>query len=150
MMPVARVFLILSPILLLILLGACAGRTPPPADDGLYRALGGEAGITRIAEEFIIGLSEDPRVGHHFADTDIGRFREKLIEHLCHESGGGCEYTGDSMAEVHRGMDISRAEFNITVEILQDAMDRAHVPVPAQNRLLARLAPLYGDIVERR
>jgi hemoglobin len=38
---------------------------------------------------------------------------------------------------------------NILVEHLQHAMDREGVPFAAQNRFLAKLAPMKRDVVER-
>jgi len=132
--------------LLLALLGACAAPATQP-DDSLYRALGEEAGIARITDEFLFAIGDDPRVRDFFADSDIERFREKLIEHLCELSGGPCRYSGDSMPEVHREFSIRDAHFNAIVEDLILAMERAGTPVGAQNRLLAILARLHGQIV---
>ena len=46
-------------------------------------------------------------------------------------------------------MDISEAQFNATVEDLIKAMNDAGTPTTAQNRLLALLAPMHGDITRR-
>jgi hemoglobin len=51
------------------------------------------------------------------------------------------------MRESHRGMTVTEVEFNAVVQALADALDELDVPVPAQNRLLARLAPLRDEIV---
>lgn len=118
-----------------------------PEGDGLYKGLGGEAGITEIVDAFLGELSEDQDVLPLFANTDIERFREKLIELLCDTAGGPCTYSGDSMRDTHRGMQISRAQFNSVVEDLIRAMEHEQVPVGAQNELLRRLAAMYGDIV---
>jgi hemoglobin len=51
------------------------------------------------------------------------------------------------MLRVQSGIDINRASFNATVEVLQQAMDAQGVAFSAQNRLLAQLAPMHRDIV---
>ena len=130
-----------------VILGGCAGPTQPPADDTLYRQLGERAGITAIVDRFLLVLSDDLRIVHLFADTNISRFRAKLIEQICAESGGPCTYTGDSMAQVHAGMAITDAGFNALVEDLQIAMEDVNVPTAAQNRLLARLAAMHGEVM---
>lgn len=129
----------------LLLLPGCAAMAP--GGDSLYRSLGSEAGISRIVDAFLHELSEDEDVLPLFANTDIERFREKLIEQLCEIAGGPCTYTGDSMRATHRGMQISQAQFNSVVEDLILAMEYEQVPVSAQNELLRRLAALYEDIV---
>lgn len=131
----------------LLLLAACAQQAP--RDDGLYRALGEEPGIVRIVEGMLLGSARDPRIARHFLDIDIERLREKLIEQLCFESGGPCVYTGDSMEESHKGLRLTPSDFNALVEHLQDAMEAEGVPTPAQNRLLARLAPMRGQVIDR-
>ena len=135
-------------------LTACAPHATqvPMAVQGspsLYQQLGGLPGIERIVEGLLINISEDERIVHHFSETDIERLNEKLIEQICVESGGPCEYTGDSMRDSHAGFDISEADFNALVEDLIAAMEAEGVPVAAQNRLLARLAPMRGDIIYR-
>ncbi|MFT0631961.1 group I truncated hemoglobin [Pseudomonas sihuiensis] len=130
-----------------LLLAACAQQAP--RDDGLYRALGAEPGIVRIVEGMLLGSARDPRIARHFLDIDIERLREKLIEQLCFESGGPCVYTGDSMEESHKGLRLTPSDFNALVEHLQDAMEAEGVPTPAQNRLLARLAPMRGQVIDR-
>ncbi len=137
----------LSVLFLAVLLGACAQQ--PARDDSLYRALGERPGITRIVEGTLLNIARDPRIVERFRKIDIQRLRNKLIEQFCVEAGGPCTYTGDSMAESHKGQNVSRSDFNALVEDLITAMEAQGVPVPAQNRLLARLAPMRGEVIER-
>jgi hemoglobin len=134
------------PVLLLALLSACAQQ--PPKDDSLYRDLGAMPGITRIVEGMLLNIARDDRIVERFRRIDIQRLRNKLIEQFCVEAGGPCTYTGDSMAESHKGQNVSRSDFNALVEDLIKAMDSEGIPVPTQNRLLARLAPMRGDVIE--
>lgn len=135
-------------LLLVLLLAACASP-PPPTDDRLYRGLGELPGITRIVEGMLLNVARNPRITHHFDDIDIERLRDKLVEQFCVEAGGPCEYSGDSMEESHKGLNIDRGDFNALVEDLIDAMDAEGVAVPVQNRLLARLAAMREQIIER-
>lgn len=131
-------------------LGACAAQPPAQsADDSLYHALGGESGIGLIVEGMLINIAGDERIVDHFVDADIDRLYEKLVEQICMESGGPCEYTGDSMEDSHAGMDITEGHFNALVENLIVAMERQKVPITAQNRLLHRLAAMRGAIIYR-
>jgi hemoglobin len=136
----------LLPVLLLALLSACAQQ--PPKDDSLYRELGAMPGITRIVEGMLLNIARDDRIVERFRRIDIQRLRNKLIEQFCVEAGGPCTYTGDSMAESHKGQNVSRSDFNALVEDLIKAMDSEGIPVPTQNRLLARLAPMRGEVIE--
>ena len=134
------------PVLLLALLSACAQQ--PPKDDSLYRDLGAMPGITRIVEGMLLNIARDDRIVERFRRIDIQRLRNKLIEQFCVEAGGPCTYTGDSMAEGHKGQNGSRSDFNALMEDLIKAMESEEIPVPTQNRLLARLAPMRGEVIE--
>lgn len=134
--------------LMLVLLAGCAQQ--PPRDDSLYQALGERVGIQRIVEGMLLNVAKDPRIVEHFRKVDIVRLRDKLVEHLCVDSGGPCRYTGDSMAEAHKGQDLTRSDFNALVENLIAAMDAEKIPVPTQNRLIARLAPMRGEVIEKK
>lgn len=134
-------------LLACLLLGACAQQ--PLQHDGLYRQLGGEPGITRIVEGMLLRIAEDPRIVEHFQSVDIQRVRDKLIEKFCAEAAGPCTYTGDSMEESHKGLGLTPSDFSALVENLQAAMTAEAVPIPTQNRLLARLAPMRGQIIDK-
>ncbi len=135
------------PLILSLLLGACAQQ--PPKEDSLYRDLGELPGITRIVEGMLLNVARDARIVERFRRVDIQRLRNKLVENFCVEAGGPCVYTGDGMAESHKGQNISRSEFNALVEDLITAMDEQRIAVPVQNRLIARLAALRPEVIEK-
>lgn len=125
-----------------------AGATPVK-NDKLFDAFNGEAGIERIVDHFIAGLKSDRRVEKIFIASDFVRLRRTLIEQFCYLTGGPCKYTGRDMASVHADHGITTKEFGAAVDILQDAMDKEGVPFRAQNKLLAKLAPMHREIVTR-
>jgi hemoglobin len=133
-------------VTMLLALCACAGV---PRRTTLYQDLGEMPGITKIVDEIIVVYADDPRVAPFFANSNIKRFRAKLIEYLCKAADGPCKYTGDDMQETHTGLGIGESAFNAGVEGFQTAMTRLHVAQTTQNRLLARLAPQRRDIIER-
>ncbi|MGB3126508.1 MAG: group 1 truncated hemoglobin [Pseudomonas sp.] len=134
-------------VFLMVLVSACAQQ--PPKNDSLYRDLGAMPGITRIVEGMLLNIARDERIVERFRRVDIQRLRNKLIEQFCVEAGGPCTYTGDSMAESHKGQHISRSDFNALVEDLIKAMDSQGIAVPVQNRLIARLAVMRGEVIGR-
>lgn len=133
--------------LLLSLLVGCSSN--PEAPDWLYQQLGAAAGVEKLADGLLHEIEHDPQIVHHFKDTDIPRFRKLLIEQLCELSGGPCKYTGATMQESHTGFQITQADFDNLVNHLIKVMAAQQVSVAAQNRLLAKLAPMYKDVVYR-
>ncbi|MFC6806650.1 group 1 truncated hemoglobin [Methylophaga thalassica] len=69
--------------------------------------------------------------------------------YLCATSDGPCQYNGDSMQQIHDGMDINERDFNHLVDLLIDAMNETGISHPIQNQLLARLVPLRKQIIYR-
>ncbi len=129
------------------LLSAGAPAQPAAADDSLYQAFGGQPGLVRLMDDFMARLLADARMRPFFQDADAAALKKQLVLQFCEVSGGPCRRDGPTMKEAHDGMDITRGDFNALVEVLQDAMDAQGVPFRAQNRLLARLAPMHRDIV---
>lgn len=121
----------------------------PFADDRLWQAFHGGAGVSRIVDDVVARNQEDPRISDIFRNQDAVRLRRTLKEQLCYILGGGCIYTGRDMKTAHKDMGIQRADMAALVENLQAAMRNEHVSFAAQNRLLAKLAPMHRAVVER-
>lgn len=127
---------------------ANAGETPI-ADTAVFEAMHGREGVQRIVDDVVSRSVADPRIADIFVNQDLERLRRTLGEQICYLAGGPCAYTGRTMAAAHADMGIRSRDFNALVEHLQGAMDREGVPFALQNRLLAKLAPMHRDIVER-
>ena len=118
-----------------------------PADDSLYQAFGAQPGLVKLADDFMQRLLADPRMKPFFVDVNQPEFKAKLVAQFCEVSGGPCRRDGPDMKKAHDGVDITRANFNALVEVLQEAMDAQGVPFGVQNRLLSQLAPMHRDII---
>jgi hemoglobin len=127
---------------------ANAGATPFEGD-AMLRAFHGREGIARIVDELVDRSLADPRIKDIFAANDKARLRRTLKEQFCFILNGGCAYTGRDMTATHKDLGLQNADFNALVEHLQAAMDREKVPFRAQNRFLAKLAPMQRPIVVR-
>ena len=127
--------------------GQAAYVAPKPANDALYRALGGQTGLVKLMDDFMQRLLADPRMKPFFIDVDQPHVKEQLVAQFCEVSGGPCKLEGPDMKTVHDGIDINKGHFNALVEVLQQAMDAQGIAFSAQNRLLAQLAPMHRDII---
>jgi len=127
---------------------ANAGATPFEGDE-MLKAFHGREGIGRVVDTMVDLNVADPQIGDFFRATDLVRLRRTLREQFCYVLNGGCDYTGRAMKETHKDQGTQNADFNRLVENLQKAMDKEGVPFRAQNRFLAKLAPMQRAIVER-
>ncbi len=115
----------------------------------LFEAFNGEAGISRVVDDMVDRIIADPRIKDIFAASDLVRLRRTLKEQFCFILNGPCDYTGRDMESSHADHGITNREFNALVENLQLAMNTEGVPFRAQNKLLAKLAPMQRHIVTR-
>jgi hemoglobin len=135
--------------LLVAVLAAGSAFAQPQLDDTLYRQLGGQSGLVKLADDFMQRLLADPRMNPFFRDTDQKEFKAQLAAQFCEVSGGPCQRKGKDMKTVHDGQDITKSNFNALVEVLQQSMDAQGIPFTAQNRLLAKLAPMHREIINK-
>lgn len=110
---------------------------------------GGYAGLGKITHDFVERVQKNPRISSFFKDADIDRLEGMLTDQFCDVLGGGCKYAGKSMKEAHANMKVRTADFNALAEDLQDALTAANVPNHQQNKLIAKLAPMHRDVVEK-
>lgn len=133
-----------------LLIGCLLMMSIPGAKAGsLYADLGEQPGIERLVAKAMTIWNADPRVGPTFEDTNLTRFKRMLAEQICNITGGGCSYSGRSMADAHKGLHLATVQFNALAEDLQTAMEQLDLSYSVQNRLLALLAPMYRDVVSR-
>lgn len=126
----------------------CAGLIAcASTEESLYNEIGGAPKVAEIVDNFIYEIEYDPVILAYFEGSDIERFRTKLTEQLCMVTNGPCNYTGDSMERVHGGMNITEADFNRTVDLLINAMNKAGVSHRHQNRILSELAPMRDQML---
>ncbi len=139
---------IVLPLTALLLAAGCATAPAPTArDDSLYQAFGGQPGLTVLMDDFMVRLLADARMKPFFEESDHAHVKKELVTQLCQLSGGPCQRNGPDMTKSHSGLDITRADFNALVEVLQDRMDARGIGFGNQNRMLALLAPMHRQIV---
>jgi hemoglobin len=114
----------------------------------LYERLGGAGAVTTVVDDFAARCAADGRINPKFARTDIARLKAMLVEQISSATGGKVQYTGRSMSETHRGMQVTAGEFDALVEDLVATLNKFNVPEAEQTKLLGILGPLRADIVE--
>jgi hemoglobin len=128
----------------------CATTQPAPAGISLYKQLGGREGIALVVDDFTANVVADDRINARFKalkPEQVAKLKSNLADQICDATGGPCAYVGRDMKTVHKGMNVTEAEWNATVEALVKALDKNNVPAGAKNALLGTLAPMKPDIV---
>ncbi len=129
-------------------ISACVGTpSQPKSQPSLYSRLGGKPAITAVVDDFVANVAADTRINERFAKANIPRLKSMLVDQLCEATGGPCTYTGKSMAEAHKGMNIREAEFDALVEDLVKSLDKLGVRPQEKSELLSALGAMKPQIV---
>ncbi len=128
---------------------ANAGATPFPGNE-MWTAFHGADGVSRVVDRMLDRLIADRRVSDIFKAHDPIRLRRTLKEQFCYILNGGCNYTGRDMASSHKDLGLQTADLGALIENLQVAMRQEGIGFGAQNRFLAKLAPMKREVVQAR
>ncbi|MBC7603548.1 MAG: group 1 truncated hemoglobin [Ramlibacter sp.] len=118
-----------------------------PTDPSVYRAFGEKPGLVKLMDDLMVRIEADPRLAPQFKDSNKPHVKEQLVDQFCVVTGGPCVYNGADMKSAHANLDVTKADFNALVEVLQQAMDAQGVPFRAQNQLLGQLAYMHRDVI---
>lgn len=113
----------------------------------LYDKIGGTEGITTVVEVFLENVGADDRINSRFANTDLDNLKMLLIEQVCEATGGPCTYSGKTMLDAHRGMDITEEEFGALAEQMSKAMLSSGVGQEEHDTIMGVLGGMHDDIV---
>ncbi|MDA0262189.1 MAG: group 1 truncated hemoglobin [Proteobacteria bacterium] len=132
-------------------LTACAGQAPPKPETGnLYNQLGRMDGIDGIVDGFIFASIRNPVLKPSFKGMsllDFPRLKYNFVQQMCDLAGGPCRYTGKNMVDSHKGLDITREQFNESGRLFEESMKKNGVGEKARQAMLAKLGALQKDIV---
>ena len=113
----------------------------------LYDKIGGTEGITTVVEVFLANVGADDRINSRFVNTDLDNLKMLLIEQVCEATGGPCTYSGKTMLDAHRGMDITEEEFGALAEQMSKAMLSSGVGQEEHDTIMGVLGGMHDDIV---
>jgi hemoglobin len=119
----------------------------------LYERLGGVYSIAVVVDDFIDRVMGDPRLNANPAVDEAHHkvppagFKYLVTEMICWATGGPQKYTGRSMADSHRHLNITPQEWDAFMDDFQQTVDKFKVPATEQGELRAIVESTYGDIV---
>ena len=119
---------------------------PAPVASTLFERLGGEGVLRPVVARVIDRTANDPRSRHHFEGIRLPYLKDSIYKFICRQSGGGCDYDGETMQRTHAHLGVRASEFDTLVQTMREELDRAGVAEGAKNELLKRLAPFKRDI----
>jgi hemoglobin len=127
--------------------------TQQQGQSSLYERLGGVYSIAVVVDELVDRVMADPRLNANPAVDEAHHrvppagFKYLVTEMVCWASGGPQKYTGRSMADSHRHLNITPPEWDAFMDDFQQTVDKFKVPAAEQAELRAIVESTYGDIV---
>src|SRR4029434_6198586 len=111
-----------------------AGSEAVSEKPSLYDRLGGVYSIATVVEDLIDQVMVDPRLNanprvdeaHH--KVPPAGFKYLVTEMLCWAAGGPQRYTGRSMPDSHRHLDITPGEWDAFLQDLHQTLEKFQVP----------------------
>ena len=138
---------------LMILLAAPSFAHHDEQAPSLYKRLGGYDAIAAVVDDFLGRLISDGKLGRFFSGVSTNskmRVRQLIVDQLCAATGGPCVYIGRDMKTAHAGAGISEADWDIAVKHLLATLDKFKVPAKERSEVIAAIASMKSDIVEKK
>lgn len=120
--------------------------------ESLYQRLGGATGIAALVDDVVEAHMANPSVSARFLPyRDDPDTLAKVKRHTCNffgaGSGGPEKYTGRSMPDAHRGMNISEQEYMAVVDDILSTLDRHKLDEQTRKDVLAIVYSLKDQII---
>jgi hemoglobin len=117
------------------------------AEPTIYDAIGGDAALVAVVDDFYARVLADPQLGGFFTGTNMSRLKGRQVEFFAAALGGPLPYTGASMRDAHRGRGIRQEHFDLVAGYLVAALGAAGVPDATVAQIVGAVAPLADQIV---
>ena len=110
--------------------------------ESLYERLGGAPGIATLVDDIVAAHVDNPVIRARFLpyleDPDrLAVIKQHTCDFFSMGSGGPAQYSGRSMPDAHRGMNVSAAEYMAAVDDILGALDKNKIDATSRNDVLA-------------
>ncbi len=122
-------------------------------EKSLYDRLGGVYAIATVVDDFIDRvvaddiLNANPAIKEARDRVPRAGLKYRVTEMVCMATGGPCKYTGRTMKESHKHLNITGKEWDALVVDFKASLNKFNVPEKEQNELIAIVGSTKKDIV---
>jgi hemoglobin len=118
----------------------------------LYERLGSSEGIVALVDDIVDAHMKNPAIKARFLPYASEPERLKVIKaHTCAffeaGSGGPAQYTGRSMLEAHRGLNVSEQEYMAAIDDILGVLEKRGIDHQSRQDVLGIAYSLKGDIL---
>ena len=118
----------------------------------LFERLGNTEGVRALVQTVVTSHLANPTIAKRFEPlTQDPESMARATQHLCDfleaGAGGPAKYTGRSMPDAHRGMNISNEEYMAAMDDIMGALDTHGMGDDTKKDVLSMLYGLKPEIV---
>ncbi len=144
-------------ILIIILSGlislTCTSiRAESVVTESLYKRLGGYVAISAVVDDLVDRLANNKQLGRFYEHRGIdGINREKQLtkDFISEKTGDPLYYRGRNMKLAHAGMRMSKSDWTIFMNLLNETLNKFNVPSSEKNDVISLIDSLRNVIVEQ-
>ncbi len=113
----------------------------------LFERLGGRDAINAAVDLFYEKIMADGSINHLFANTDMPRQIAKQKSFLTYAFGGAPNYSGKSLREAHKHLNLTEDHFNAVAGHLKTTLGDLNVPDELQDEVMTLVASTHDDVL---
>jgi len=118
----------------------------------LYDRLGGAPGVKALVDDVVEAHMNNPVIQARFLPyrddpETLSTVKQHLCDFFCSGSGGPETYSGRSMPEAHRGMNISAEEYMAATDDIMATLDKHGIDEGTRKDVLAIAYGLKDEIM---
>jgi hemoglobin len=144
---------ILAVTAIVLLANATSVTAQETKETPLYDRLGGVYAIASVVDDFIERLlvndilNANPAIKEARDRVPKAGLKYRVTELVCQVTGGPQKYTGRSMKDSHKHLNITEKEWDAMVTEFKVTLNKFEVPAKEQEELIAIVATTKPDIV---
>ncbi len=152
-----KLLFVAAALLMFGIFGAAYGQqkseAKPTVEPTLYERLGGVYSIATVVDDFIERLlvndilNANPAIKEARERVPKAGLKYQVTALVCQATGGPEKYTGRSMKESHKHLNITEKEWTAMAADFKSTLDKFNVPQKEQDELFAIVGTTKGDIV---
>ena len=153
MQSIAKRYSLLVAVAFVLLTSWTSAITQEKKEKSLYDRLGGVYAIASVVDDFIERLlvndilNANPAIKEARERVPKAGLKYRVTELVCEVTGGPQKYTGRSMKDSHKHLNITEKEWDAMVADFKVTLNKFKVPEKEQEELIGIVATTKADIV---
>ena len=113
----------------------------------LFERLGGKPAVNAAVDIFYTKVIADASINHLFSGVDMPRQIAKQKAFLTYAFGGAESYSGKSMREAHKHLNLTEDHFNAVAGHLKSTLEELDVPQELQDEVMQVVGSTHDDVL---